>query len=148
MKYVLAALSALAFLPITAAAEEDTPTANIAGMWVFVANIGNACTFTGQATLTPSEDDRNHTCEITARQSCPSLGIEYLVRQRCVATITGQQVSVRSKIEEFLEGDASANYFPDNFSLFIQDTTRMNGALISGGNANQAVWTRPEGGIS
>ena len=148
MKHVLTALILFTMAAAAATAEDLENRANLSGMWVFVANIGNACTFTGQAVLTAEADGRNYACELTARQSCPDLGIEYLVRQSCVATRTGRQISVRARIEEFLEGPPSASYYPDNFSLFIQDSTRMNGALISGGPPRQAVWTRPEGGIS
>lgn len=147
MKRAATALLACSLAASSALAEDDVPAANIAGQWQFTANVGSDCTFNGQATLTPEADGRNFACELTARETCPAFDIHYLVRQSCTATRLGQQISVRSTIEEFLEGEPTPTYFPDNFSLFIQDSTRMNGALISHG-AHQAVWTRPDDGIS
>ncbi|MEE9381260.1 MAG: hypothetical protein V3V03_07635 [Hyphomonadaceae bacterium] len=147
MKRAAIVLLAIGLSSASALAEDNVPEANIAGQWQFVARVGSDCTFTGQATLTPKADGRNFSCELTARETCPAFDVHYLVRQSCTATRLGQQISVRSTIEEFLEGEPSETYFPDNFSLFIQDSTRMNGALISHG-AHQAVWTRPDDGIS
>ena len=146
----LPALLAMAvlFSPARASADDAPEPANIAGLWEFVANITDGCTFSGQASLERQDDEGDFSCELTARQSCPEIDVNYLVRQTCQATRTGEQISVRSAIEEFLEGPPTGNYFPDNFSLFIQDSSHMNGALISGSSAYHAVWTRPEGGIS
>lgn len=121
--------------------------ANIAGHWTFEANLPNECSFGGTAHLEKTDDDR-FTGELTARQSCPSLPEDYLVRQECDASVLGNQLSIRCRIAEFINGFESPFYYPDNFTLTIESAARMHGALVSAGGASPAEWKRSEGGIS
>lgn len=121
--------------------------ANIAGQWTFEAVIENDCTFGGTAHLQKTGSDRFEG-ELTAQQSCPMLPEDYLVRQECNASQIGNQLSVRCQIVEFINGFESEFYYPDNFTLTIESSTRMHGALVSAGNARPAEWRRDEGGVS
>ncbi|MEL7030953.1 MAG: hypothetical protein AAGL97_06905 [Pseudomonadota bacterium] len=121
--------------------------ANIAGHWTFEANVEADCTFGGTAHLERTSDDR-FVGELTARQSCPLLPEDYLVRQDCEASQLGNQLSVRCRIVEFINGFESEFYYPDNFTLTIESSARMHGALVSAGRARPAEWIRDEGGIS
>ena len=74
------------------------------------------------------------TGEVTARQSCPMLEEDYLVRQDCALhRMLGNQLSVRCRIVEFVNGNESPFYYPDNFTLTIESAARMHGALVSSG---------------
>ena len=121
--------------------------ANIAGHWTFQAVIENDCSFGGTAHLEKTNENK-FVGELTARQSCPALEEDYLVRQDCEASQLGNQLSVRCRIVEFINGFESAFYYPDNFTLTIQSSARMHGALISAGRSRPAEWIRDEGGIS
>ena len=125
-------------------AQADT---NIAGQWTFTANISSDCSFGGTAHLEKT-GDTTFKGELTARQSCPELPEDYLVRQDCNASVLGNQLSVRCRIVEFINGFESPFYAPDNFTLTIQSASRMHGALVSAGSVMPAEWKRAEGGIS
>lgn len=135
-----ALLAALIALPAAA----DT---NIAGHWTFSANIEADCEFGGQAFLERTGENKFEG-EVTARQSCTVLEEDYLVRQKCAASQLGNQLSVRCSIVEFLSGNDTAFYYPDNFTLTIESAVRMHGALVSSGMAKPAEWVRAERGIS
>ena len=135
-----ALLATLSALPAAA----DT---NIAGHWTFSANVADDCEFEGQAFLEKTGDGQ-FSGEVTARQSCPILEEDYLVRQECAASKLGNQLSVRCRIVEFLSGEETAFYYPDNFTLTIESAVRMHGALVSSGMAKPAEWVRDERGIS
>lgn len=138
-------LSACLFLCLLAQpALADT---NIAGQWTFTANISSDCTFGGSAHLEKT-GDTTFKGELTARQSCVELPEDYLVRQDCNASVLGNQLSVRCRIVEFVNGFESPFYAPDNFTLTIQSASRMHGALVSAGSVLPAEWKRAEGGIS
>ena len=133
-------LATLSALPAVA----DT---NVAGHWTFSADVADDCEFDGQAFLEKT-DDGQFSGEVTARQSCPILEEDYLVRQECDASKLGNQLSVRCRIVEFLSGEETAFYYPDNFTLTIESAVRMHGALVSSGMAKPAEWVRAERGIS
>ena len=117
----------------------------IEGNWVFQAWTGDGCTFTGNATLSSSDEDGNPaSCELTARQVCQTR--EWVVRQTCVATRRGDRVSIKSTIVEFFS-EPSDSYLPDDFLLTIDSSKRMFGALHSYG-IHKAEWTREIGDIS
>ena len=120
---------------------------NIAGQWTFSANVSDDCSFGGTAHLEKTSDT-TFIGELTARQSCPDLPEDYLVRQDCSASMLGNQLSVRCRIVEFINGFESPFYAPDNFTLTIQSASRMHGALVSAGGVMPAEWKRAEGGIS
>lgn len=136
------ALTALCLIPVSAADE----AANVAGQWTFTARVGFGCEFGGKAFLEQVEPNR-FKGELTARQSCPELPEDYLVRQTCEASRLGNQLSVRCQISEFLNGFESEFYYPDNFTLTIASSDRMHGALVSATTA-PAVWQRDGAGIS
>ena len=141
MRMFAAAL--LAFLCALPAAADD----NIAGHWTFTANIQADCEFGGQAFLERTGENQFEG-EVTARQSCSILEEDYLVRQTCAASQLGNQLSVRCRIVEFISGNETAFYYPDNFTLTIESAARMHGALVSSGMAKPAEWVRAERGIS
>ena len=141
-------MRALAALLISAAISGGAyAEANIAGHWTFEANIPEDCSFGGTARLEKT-GDTTYKGEITATQSCPTLPEDYVVRQDCNASKLGNQLSVRCRIVEFVNGFQSDFYYPDNFTLTIESGARMYGALVSAGSANPAEWIRAEGGIS
>ena len=89
------------------------------------------CVMTGTMNLSPHPDEGLYTCEITAVEMCTMWG-RSVVRQSCQARRFGDQVSVRSTIEEMIETKApDMVYVPDNFTLTIQSHERMFGALVS-----------------
>jgi hypothetical protein len=120
---------------------------NVAGHWNFQANVEADCSFGGTAFLEKT-GETTFKGELTARQSCPELPEDYLVRQTCDASQLGNQLSVRCRIVEFVNGFESEFYFSDNFTLTIESSARMHGALVSAGRARPAEWVRDEGGIS
>jgi len=121
--------------------------ANIAGQWTFSATLADECSFGGTAHLEKT-GDTTFTGELTARQSCDSLPEDFLVRQDCDASMLGNQLSVRCRIVEFINGYESPLYAPDNFTLTIESAARMHGALVSAYGVRPAEWKRAEGGIS
>lgn len=145
IRFMLEGLTALllaaALIP---AAHAD---ANIAGQWTFSANLANECSFGGTAHLEKTSDT-TFEGELTARQSCDSLPEDFLVRQDCNASVLGNQLSVRCRIVEFINGYESELYAPDNFTLTIESAARMHGALVSAYGVRPAEWKRAEGGIS
>mgnify|MGYP004134288783 FL=1 len=71
-----------------------------------------------------------------------------VVVQSCKARRFGNQVSIRSEIEQFLESKAEGLlYVPDNFALTIQNAKRMYGSLVSAATA-PVEFRRSEEGIS
>ena len=138
----LAALCLAGIIAGSAAAD-----VNIAGHWSFEANVEGDCTFGGTAHLERTGENE-FSGELTARQSCPELPEDYLVRQDCEASQFGNQLSVRCRIVEFINGFASEFYYPDNFTLTIESSERLHGALVSAGPARPAEWVRDERGIS
>ncbi|MFN4226095.1 MAG: hypothetical protein ACK4HR_07230 [Hyphomonas sp.] len=89
------------------------------------------CVMTGTMSLTPHPEAGLYNCELTAVEMCSMWG-RSVVRQSCEARRSGDQVSIRSTIEEMLESKAEGLvYVPDNFSLTVQSHERMFGALVS-----------------
>lgn len=121
--------------------------ANIAGHWKFEAIVEADCEFAGTAHLERT-GETTFKGEVTAHQSCVQLPEDYLVRQECEASQSGNQLSVRCRIVEFVNGFESAFYYADNFTLTIESAARMHGALVSNGRTRPAEWVRDEGGIS
>lgn len=136
-----------ALLLIAAADEDSTNSINIAGQWSFTARIQAECTFGGTANLKHIGDNK-YTGELTAQQDCIGMDAPYLVRQDCDASVLGNQVSVRCRIAEFINGVESDNYYPDNFALTVASPSRLFGSLVSVGAPNPAEWKRSESGIS
>ena len=148
MRHLLAALGAMAVVlaPSAAAQDAGADRPDISGSWTFVAKIEPACTFTGTARLTPTDEPDVYDCELTANQFCEP-DFDYAVRQTCIARRTGNQLSIRSEIAEFLKGEPTPFYYPDNFTLSIKSGDRMFGALVSS-SSFAAEFIRSEEGIS
>lgn len=138
------------FLSLVLASTTSADEVDISGTWNFAAKLRIPCEFTGKVRLSPSPDTTrtDFTCEMTARQYCPDLNIDYTVRQSCRVRNTRGQVWVQATIEEFLKGEDTGSYYPDNFNLSVHSENEMIGALISAGNSSPAIWTRSDGSIS
>jgi len=131
-------------------AEADTKDpGDVLGSWSFQTNPyrQGQCIMTGTMRLTSHPEDGLYNCELTAVEVCSMWG-KSVVLQQCQARRFGNQVSVRSEITEMLEQKVEGLiYVPDNFSLTIQDHSRMWGALVSAATA-PVEFRRSEDGIS
>ena len=126
---------------------------DILGMWTFQTSVyrEGQCQMAGQMHVSSAEEPGTYTCEITANEVCTGLG-ESVVLQSCVARRVGNQVTVRSNIEQMLESkDAfvglESSYAPDNFSLTVKSSRRMFGSLVSAVTA-PVEFKRDIGGMS
>jgi len=129
--FAVLAVFALAGLPAHAKNESDD--VNVLGNWSFQTSPyrSGQCVMTGTMHLSPHPDPDRYNCELTAVEMCSMWG-RSVVRQSCSATRFGNQVSIRSTIEEMLESKFEGLiYVPDNFTLTIQSSQRMFGALVS-----------------
>ncbi len=129
----------------------DNDPGDVLGSWTFQTKPyrGGACGMTGMMRLTHDDEDGAYDCELTAVEVCSMWGRSVVV-QSCKARRFGDQVSVRSTIEEMLEskfepGTGGFSYVPDNFALTVQSAERMYGALISAVNAPVEFRRTPEG---
>lgn len=146
----IAALLGLALLPALQPAQADTkdPT-DVLGSWSFQTKPyrQGQCLMTGTMRLSSHPEDGLYECELTAVEVCSMWG-RSVVEQSCTARRFGNQVSVRSEITQMLEQKVEGLiYVPDNFSLTIQDHSRMWGALVSAATA-PVEFRRSEDGIS
>ena len=127
----------------------ETDKSDVLGNWSFQTKPyrEGQCVMTGTMNLSPPQDEGLYTCEITAVEMCTMWG-RSVVRQSCEARRFGDQVSVRSTIEEMIETKApDMVYVPDNFTLTIQSHERMFGALVSAVTA-PVEFRRANDGIS
>ena len=150
MRSRLIALSAslLAVTSLTAAADKKDPT-DVLGSWTFQTQPyrDGQCIMSGTMRLTPNPEEGLYACELTAVEVCSMWG-RSVVLQKCEARRFGNQVSVRSRITQMLEQKTEGLiYVPDNFSLTVQDPSRMWGALVSAATA-PVEFRRSEEGIS
>lgn len=125
--------------------EIDAEYPSIAGHWSFQSETYDGCAFGGTAYFSPPTDTTEIACDLTARQNC--VAYEWIVRQSCVAKRSENRLVVESKIEEFLAGEASPAYWPDNFVLTIESGDRMTGVLVSHGT-HATEFVRTAEGIS
>ncbi|KCZ88000.1 hypothetical protein [Hyphomonas jannaschiana] len=126
----------------------DDPS-DVLGTWSFRTKPyrGGECLMTGTMNLTPHPEEGQYTCELTAVEVCTVWG-RSVVRQSCKARRFGNQLSIRSEIEEMLEAKVEGLiYVPDNFTLTIESADRMFGALVSAVTA-PAEFRRATNGIS
>lgn len=127
----------------------ETDKSDVLGNWSFQTRPyrEGQCVMTGTMNLSPHPDEGLYTCEITAVEMCTMWG-RSVVRQSCQARRFGDQVSVRSTIEEMIETKApDMIYVPDNFTLTVQSHERMFGALVSAVTA-PVEFRRANDGIS
>jgi hypothetical protein len=143
-------LALAASFPASAAkGKTETDKSDVLGNWSFQTRPyrEGQCVMTGTMSLSPHPDEGRYTCELTAVEMCSMWG-RSVVRQSCEATRFGNQVSIRSTIEEMLESKMPEMvYVPDNFTLTIQSPERMFGALVSAVTA-PAEFRRANDGIS
>jgi hypothetical protein len=143
-------LTLAASLPASAVkGKTDTDKSDVLGNWSFQTRPyrDGQCVMTGTMNLSPHPDEGRYSCEITAVEMCTMWG-RSVVRQSCDARRFGNQVSVRSTIEEMIESKApDLLYVPDNFTLTIQSHERMFGALVSAVTA-PVEFRRANDGIS
>lgn len=119
--------------PALANSGKNKDPSDVLGSWSFQTSPyrSGQCVMSGTMRLSPHPDEGRYTCELTAVEMCSMWG-RSVVRQSCEARRSGDQVSVRSTIEEMLESKAEGLiYVPDNFSLTVQSHERMFGALVS-----------------
>ena len=136
-KSLLIGACAALSLSLTSAADTAKDPGDVLGSWSFQTKPyrEGRCLMTGTMRLTPAPEEGVYGCELTAMEMCSMWG-RSVVLQECKARRFGNQVSIRSTIKEMLENKTEGLYYvPDNFSLTIQDATRMWGALVSASTA-------------
>lgn len=141
--------SCLVFSAPLASASDERDSSDILGNWTFQTKPyrDGQCMMTGTARLTPNPEPGLYDCELTAVEVCSMWG-RSVVLQSCKARRFGNQVSIRSEINQFLESKLEGlMYVPDNFALTIQSSKRMYGSLVSAATA-PAEFIRSEEGIS
>ncbi|MGB3625414.1 MAG: hypothetical protein WA989_06295 [Henriciella sp.] len=144
----LLAASLFLFAPASYAADEKD-SSDILGNWTFQTKPyrDGQCLMSGTARLSPNPESGVYDCELTAVEVCSMWG-RSVVQQSCTARRFGNQVSIRSEIDQFLESKIEGLlYVPDNFALTIQSSKRMYGSLVSAAIA-PAEFIRSEEGIS
>ena len=154
MTFRLARIAALAVAgalfassPVSAGSGDDP--GDVLGTWSFRTKPyrQGECLMTGTMYLSPHPEKDQYTCELTAVEVCTVWG-RSVVRQSCKARRFGDQLSIRSEIEEMLEAKVEGLvYVPDNFTLTIESPDRMFGALVSAVTA-PAEFRRATDGIS
>ncbi|MAN47063.1 MAG: hypothetical protein GYB49_08535 [Alphaproteobacteria bacterium] len=147
------AASALAVLMVSthayAGTNGDEDPADVLGTWSFQTKPyrNGQCMMSGTMYLSPHPNEGEYECELTAVEVCSMWG-RSVVRQSCKARRFGDQISIRSQVEEMLEAKIEGLiYVPDNFTLTIQSADRMFGALVSAVTA-PAEFRRANEGIS
>ncbi|MEL6861344.1 MAG: hypothetical protein AAGL11_05860 [Pseudomonadota bacterium] len=149
MARLIAAVCAGLFSLIALPAQADTDPSDVLGSWSFQTKPyrDGQCIMTGTMRLSSHPEDGLYECELTAVEVCSMWG-RSVVLQTCKARRFGNQVSIRSEITQMLEQKVEGLiYVPDNFSLTIQDQSRMWGALVSAATA-PVEFRRSEDGIS
>ena len=139
----------LACAPAYADSKSETDPTDVIGTWSFQTKPyrGGECMMSGTMYLAPHPEDGQYACELTAVEVCSMWG-RSVVRQSCQARRFGNQISIRSQIEEMLEAKVEGLvYVPDNFTLTVQSADRMFGALVSAVTA-PAEFRRATDGIS
>ncbi|MEL6856901.1 MAG: hypothetical protein AAFO74_00860 [Pseudomonadota bacterium] len=143
---IIAGAMGLALLP--ASADSKDP-GDVLGSWSFQTKPyrQGQCIMTGTMRLSSHPEEGLYGCELTAVEVCSMWG-RSVVLQQCKARRFGNQVSIRSEISQMLEQKTEGLiYVPDNFSLTIQDHSRMWGALVSAATA-PVEFRRSEEGVS
>lgn len=148
---LLCLLAVFALAPKAMAEDAGGDPKDVLGAWTFQTKPyrNGTCGMTGMMRLSPHEEEGVYACELTAVEVCSLWGRSVVV-QSCEARRFGNQVSVRSKIEQMLErkfdtDDEAFSYVPDNFALTIQSAQRMYGALVSAVSAPVEFRRMPEG---
>ena len=147
-KLMIAIATTILAMALPATADTRDPS-DVLGSWSFQTKPyrSGQCIMTGTMRLSPDPEENIYGCELTAVEVCSMWG-RSVVLQSCSARRFGNQVSIRSEISQMLEQkEQGLIYVPDNFSLTIQDHSRMFGALVSAATA-AVEFRRSEEGIS
>ena len=148
-KWLVAVIMSVLSLSLLPAAADTKDPSDVLGSWSFQTKPyrQGQCIMTGTMRLSSHPEEGLYECELTAVEVCSMWG-RSVVLQSCKARRFGNQVSIRSQITEMLEQKVEGLiYVPDNFSLTIQDHSRMWGALVSAATA-PVEFRRSEDGIS
>mgnify|MGYP001794664038 CR=1 FL=1 len=147
MRYLASAfLTATTLLSPVAIAEKAAILPDLSGTWS-ITTLDDPCEFGGQATLTKS--DTGYVGQLIMRHDCPNWESGPITAlQSSTISISGNQVSVRSKIIDFPLTSWSSTYAPDHFALTIQSADRMHGIQTDRYGMKSATWVRSESGIS
>ncbi len=140
---------AAGLLSMSFASADSRDPSDVLGSWTFQTQPyrDGECIMSGTMRLSDDPEEGVYACELTAVEVCSMWG-RSVVLQKCTARRFGNQVSVRSRITQMLEQKtAGLIYVPDNFSLTIQDQSRMYGALVSAATA-PVEFRRSEEGVS
>lgn len=116
---------------------EPKDASDLLGSWSFQTQPyrEGQCLMSGTMRLSSDPKPGTYACELTAVEVCSMWG-RSVVLQSCTASRSGDQVSIRSNIEQMLETKVpDLIYVPDNFTLTVQDASRMYGALVSAATA-------------
>lgn len=149
LSLALLTLTLSSMAPAFAQAEQDRDPGDVLGNWSFQTKPyrNGQCIMSGTARLMSNPENGVYDCELTAVEVCSMWGRSVVV-QSCKARRFGNQVSIRSDIEQVVESKAEGLvYVPDNFALTVQDARRMYGSLVSAATA-PVEFIRAEEGIS
>lgn len=140
----LAALATSALVLLPAPTGAQTPSATPDGWWRFATEeMGAGCSLAGDVRFT-RKADKSYTCKFTATWTCKQrVPRSVQTEQSCVATQTGENVVVTSKMEKITRVDPSSmtqqmqnEYAADHFSVKINRAgDRMDGLFRSYGQA-------------
>lgn len=129
-----------AFALMAAPTGAQTPTATPDGWWRFATEeMGAGCSLAGDIRFT-RKADKSYTCKFTATWTCKHRAPRSVqTEQSCVATQTGENVIVTSKMEKITRVDPSSmtqqmqnEYAADHFSVKINRAgDRMDGLFRS-----------------
>lgn len=140
----LAALATSALVLLPAPTGAQTPSATPDGWWRFATEeMGAGCSLAGDIRFT-RKADKSYTCKFTATWTCKQrVPRSVQTEQSCIATQTGENVVVTSKMEKITLVDPSSmtqqmqnEYAADHFSVKINRAgDRMDGLFRSYGQA-------------
>lgn len=148
MIFLRALILSLTVMTFQVAAAESN-SLDVLGSWKFQTTPyhNGHCQMSGTMHVAAPTESGVHMCELTATEACTN-DTPTTARQSCTLRTNGRQVSIISTVEEILEPIGGAvDYWPDNFTLTLQDENRMYGALVSFVSA-PAEFKRATDGIS
>jgi hypothetical protein len=136
-------LSAAFAALILAASPVSAPKDAAAGAWVFeTQTYADGCKLAGEVVLVPSRTERGrYSCTVKARETCDGRGLIAQAEQTCTAVRTGDALRIESKVVSVKPPGIS--YAPDDFTLTIRSTSRMDGMMESF-NSAPATFLRPK----
>jgi hypothetical protein len=129
---------------LTSAALAQAAAPSPVGTWGFITTeLSDTCTISGEMTITQTKP-KMFSCTFKAVQSCRArLPRTINTDQTCVATQSGAEVSITSKVDKIVSVDPSSmmkgmdrRYAPDNFVVTINRRgDQMSGQFESMGTA-------------